>query len=90
MDAGSIDETWKIISFFGIQYLLGRRGSYPYGILVGFSLFKITLLVVISDIFMTIMPLNLFEWLAEKIPWLKKKRNGLAGTKSKKGKKGWL
>ncbi len=37
-----IDELWKMVVFIGIQYTLGRRGSYPYGLLVHFSLVKIT------------------------------------------------
>lgn len=83
-------DLWHLILFFGLQYLLGRRGSYPYGLLVGFSLFKITLLVVVSDMVQTLILLNLFDWLAQKIPWLKKKRNGYVSGKSKNQKRNWL
>lgn len=76
-----LDELWKILTFFGIQYALGRRGSFPYGLVVKFSLLKITLLVILSDVIQTLVLLNFFGYLSEKIPWLKRKK--------KKPKKSW-
>jgi hypothetical protein len=58
----NLDGLWKMVVFIGIQYALGRRGSYPYGLLVHFSLVKITIIVVISDVIQTIALLNLFEY----------------------------
>ena len=70
-----LDEIWKIIVFIGIQYSLGRRGSYPYGLLVKFSLIKITIIVVISDMIQTVLLLNLLDFFTQKISWLRKWRN---------------
>jgi uncharacterized membrane protein len=69
-----LDETWKIIVFIVIQYSLGRRGSYPYGLLVKFSLLKITIIVVISDMIQTVILLNLLDFFSRKISWFKKWR----------------
>jgi hypothetical protein len=55
-----LDELWKIVLFIGVQYTLGRRGSYPYGLLVNFDLVKITLIVILSDMIQTAVLLNLF------------------------------
>ncbi|MCI0470190.1 MAG: small multi-drug export protein [Candidatus Aminicenantes bacterium] len=90
MSARNIAEAWKLAAFFGIQYVLGRRCSYPYGIVVGYSLLKITLLVFICDITITFALLILFEKSAKKIPWLKKKRDEYAADKPGKKKKNWL
>jgi uncharacterized membrane protein len=66
-------DTWKIAVFLGVQFLLGRRGSFPYGLLAEFSLIKITLLVIVSDIIQALLLLNFFDFFSRKIPWLKKK-----------------
>lgn len=63
----------NIAAFLGVQFLLGKRGSFPYGLLVGFSLVKITLLVIVSDIIQAFLLLNFFDFFARKVPWLKKK-----------------
>ncbi len=70
-----LDELWKIIVFIGIQYSLGRRGSYPYGLVVNFSLIKITIIVVISDMIQTVLLLNLLDFFTQKISWLRKWRS---------------
>jgi len=79
---------WKMIVFIGIQYTLGRRGSYPYGLLVNFSLIKITILVVISDAIQTIALLNIFEYSFEKSPILNKLKNHLTKKRKKKNLNG--
>lgn len=56
-----IKEIGKILSFIGVQYTLGRRGSYPYGLLIHFTLIKITLIVVISDMIQTVFLLNFLD-----------------------------
>ena len=61
------DRMVKILAFFWIQYTLGRRGSFPYGILVNFSLLKISILVIISDIIQIILILNFFEIFVNKL-----------------------
>ncbi|MCP5107988.1 MAG: small multi-drug export protein [bacterium] len=70
-----MDKLWKIASFIGVQYVLGKRGSFPYGLAVGFSLFKITLLVVVNDIVQTFLLLNCFEYLSRKCSRLKRKKH---------------
>ncbi len=79
-----LNELWKMVVFIGIQYTLGRRGSYPYGLLVHFSLVKITIIVVISDVIQTIALLYLFEYSFDKIPILKKLKHCLTKKKKKK------
>lgn len=80
-------EIWKIAAFIGVQYLLGKRGSYPYGLMVGFGLYKITLLVIFSDIMQTLLLLNFFDYFSRKIAWLKKKWKGRE-FKKKEGTRG--
>lgn len=75
-------EIWKIAAFIGIQYVLGKRGSFPYGLMAGFGLYKITLLVIVSDIMQTLLLLNFFDYFSRKISWLKKE-----GTRGKFWKK---
>lgn len=76
-----LNELWKMVVFIGIQYTLGRRGSFPYGLLVHFSLVKITIIVVISDVIQTIALLNLLEYSFDKIPILKKLKYRLTQKK---------
>ncbi len=73
MQVHFFDDAWKIFSFFGIQYIFGRRGSYPYGLLVNYSLIKITILVLISDVLQVLLLLNFLDFLKSKISWLRKK-----------------
>ena len=86
-----LDQLWKIVVFIGVQYTLGRRGSYPYGLLVKFSLIKITIIVLISDMIQTVVLLHLLEFSSEKIGWLKRLKNRLAKKEKKETKKSfWL
>ena len=70
-----IQEIAKISSLIGVQYFLGRRGSYPFGLLLHYDLLQISAIVVISDVFQTIFLLYFFEYfrrLLGRSPWLKK------------------
>ncbi len=67
-----LDETLKILSFMGVQYALGKRVSFPYGLLLHFSLLKIAFLVVLCDFIQALLLLNFLETGFEKIKWLKK------------------
>ena len=68
----------KLIIFFCIQYALGRRGSFPYGLLVNFSLLKISLLVIVSDIIQTIILLNFFDYFSKNFIFLKRFKQKLS------------
>jgi uncharacterized membrane protein len=70
-----IKESLKIISFMGVQYAFGKKGSYPYGILLKFSLLKISIIVVICDMLQTLFLLHLIEVSFDKIKFLKKMVN---------------
>lgn len=85
--SGILDELWKILTFLGIQYLLGRRGSFPYGLLVNFSLIKISLLVVLSDIIQTIILLHLFEFSITRWKWLHKLKARMEQKKKSESKR---
>ena len=61
---------WEIISFFAIQYALGRRGSFPYGLLVKLNLLEISVLVVISDMIQTFLLLNFAGFLRKHLNFL--------------------
>ena len=61
---------WEIISFFAIQYALGRRGSFPYGLLVKLTLLEISVLVVISDMIQTFLLLNFAGFLRKHLHFL--------------------
>lgn len=69
-------QLYRILGFLGVQYLLGRRGSFPYGILMKFSLLEIALLVVLTDVIQILVLINLFDVLSNKIPWLSRRRDG--------------
>jgi hypothetical protein len=69
-----LKEIRQILTFIGIQYSLGRRGSYPYGLLVGFSLFKISTIVVISDMVQTVLLLNLLGYTRQKFRRFKNRK----------------
>jgi uncharacterized membrane protein len=81
------DQVWKIIVFIAAHYALGRRGSYPYGLLVNFSLVKITVMVLISDMILTIGLLHLFELSLEKVGFLRKLKSRLHKKENKESQK---
>ena len=76
----------KILTFFWIQYTLGRRGSFPYGILVHFSLIKIFALVILSDIIQIILLLNFFDFFINKLSILNKIKKIFMNNSSDKKK----
>lgn len=75
MEAQMIKQILRILGFIGVQYLLGKRGSFPYGILMKFSLLEIAALVILSDMIQILVMINLLDVLTEKFPWLRKLRN---------------
>jgi uncharacterized membrane protein len=87
----TLNDIWQILGFIGIQYSLGRRGSYPYGLLLDFSLFKITAIVVISDVIQTVLLLNLLNYTRQKFKCFRpKNREKQEKEKKKKRKLGLL
>jgi len=60
----------EIISFFAIQYAVGRRGSFPFGFLVKLTLLEISVLVVISDMIQTFLLLNFAGFLRKHLHFL--------------------
>ena len=82
-----LDQVWKIIVLILTHFALGRRGSYPYGLLVNFSLVKITVLVLISDMFLTVGLLHLFELSFEKVGFLRKLKSRLNKKEKKESQK---
>jgi uncharacterized membrane protein len=62
-----IKQISKIISFIAVQFLLGKRGSFPYGILMHFSLLEITMMVIVSDIIQTCLLMSFMQWF-KKVP----------------------
>ncbi len=62
----------KLGSFISVQYLFGKKASYPYGLLLGFDLFEITLLVIACDIAETAFLLQIFHFSGERVKWLNK------------------
>ncbi len=62
----------RVASFLGVQYLLGRRGSFPYGLVLKFNLLEISLLVIISDFIQALVLLNFFEYAVKNIKWIQK------------------
>jgi uncharacterized membrane protein len=81
------DQVWKIIVFIITHYALGRRGSFPYGLLVKFSLLKITVLVLISDMILTVGLLHFFELSMEKVGFLRKLKARLHKKENKESQK---
>ena len=76
----------KILSFIGIQYLFGKKASYPYGLLLKFNLVEITALVIICDILQTLFILYLLELSFNNIGFLKKIKEKLKSSEEKKSK----
>jgi uncharacterized membrane protein len=67
-----IKQFLRIAGFLGVQYLLGKRGSFPYGLLMKLNLLEISLLVILSDIIQTLTLINFLDILLEKLPFLRK------------------
>lgn len=57
----------EILSFIGVQYLFGKRGSFPFGLILKFGLIKISFLVILSDMILSIFLLNLLPHSIKKI-----------------------
>jgi len=76
----------KILSFIGVQYLFGKKGSYPYGLLLKFNLVEITILVIICDILQTLFLLYLLELSFNHIGFLKKIKEKLQTSEKKRSK----
>ena len=85
-----LDESWKLISFFLIQYALGKRGSFPYGLLIGFSLVKVAILVALADILQTIILLNLMEYSLNRVSLFRGLKNFLEKRQEKRRQRQWL
>jgi len=64
----------KLISFVGMQYAFGKKASFPYGLVLKFSLEKIAIIVIFSDIMQTFFLLALLDISFKKIPCLRKLR----------------
>lgn len=73
----------EIITFLGVQTLLGKRVSFPYGLLIGLDLIEITALVVASDMVQALVLLNCFDFISAKFRFLKRKGRAGGGLKSK-------
>ncbi len=77
----------KILSFVGVQYLFGKKGSYPYGLLLKFNLIEITVLVIICDILQTLFLLYLLDLSFNNIKFLKNIKEKLKASEEKKKSK---
>lgn len=79
-------QTWKLLSFMGVQYILGRRGAYPYGLLIKLSLIEITFLVILCDALQSVALLTLLE----RIPWLSRLLEKARTRRREKKRWAWL
>jgi len=79
-----IREIGRILSFLAVQYTLGRRGSFPYGLLMKFSLEKLSLLVVFSDLLQTLTLLHFFDACVGKWRWLRNLRRKLTHSEEER------
>lgn len=61
----------RAVSFLVVQYTLGRRGSYPYGLWMGYPLTAVSILVFVSDLLQTVV---LLKGLNTIRPWLRRVR----------------
>jgi len=84
-----LDKIWRLVLFFMIQYALGRRGSFPYGILMKFSLLQISILVIISDILQTILLLKFFNFFFHHNNWIKRLKARFKKFRPGKKKERW-
>lgn len=66
-------EIWQLLGFIAVQYTLGRRGSYPYGLLIRYSLVQISMLIILCDAIQTFILLTFFNRLVRLSPWLSKR-----------------
>lgn len=69
-----LEKTGKILGFMVIQYTLGRRGSFPYGLLVKFNLLQIGVMVLLCDLLQTVFLLKLFGELWKHSTFLRRLR----------------
>lgn len=84
-----LNEGWKIFTLFLMQYAMGKRGSFPYGVVLHFSLMKIALLVILADIIQTVIILFLFEASARKFSWMQSVKARLGRYQHKQEQKKW-
>jgi uncharacterized membrane protein len=73
----------EILSFIGVQYLFGKRGSFPFGLILKFGLIKISFLVILSDMILSIFLLNLLPHSIKKIKNLRLVKRFLWREKNK-------
>jgi uncharacterized membrane protein len=85
----ALGEGWKVLSLFLLHYVLGKRGSFPYGLLVHFSLLKTAILVIVADIIQTIILLYLFDLLTDKFRWIQALKARLDRHREKREGKNW-
>lgn len=78
---------WHIITLVGIHLILGKKGSFPYGVAVGIKTLDISIIVVITD-FLEIPFYNMvFAGATDRIKWLRWLHNKLDHQNSKLAEK---
>jgi uncharacterized membrane protein len=65
-----LTDIWQILGFIAVQVTLGRRGSYPYGLLLRYSLTQISLLIILCDAVQILILLTSVDSLIRRLPWL--------------------
>lgn len=72
LESQIIQVAGKVLAFVGIQYALGKKASFPFGLLMGFDLITISIMVLISDLIQTAMLLKFFDFFIKHLKNLKK------------------
>lgn len=78
-----------ILTFLVLQFLFGKKASFPYGILVGIPLLDIGILVILSD-FSLIFPARLIVSHSLHIKWLTLLQKKLFINEDKLERSWWL
>lgn len=85
-----LNEGWKIVTLFLMQYAMGKRGSFPYGLVLQFSLVKIVVLIILADIIQTVILMYLLETSSRKISWMQGIKEKLMRYQRKREQKKWF
>jgi uncharacterized membrane protein len=63
---------FRVLTFMGIQMVLGRKFSFPYGVVSQFKIHTVIMLIFICDIVMAIVLLYYLDVLSEKFVFFRK------------------
>ncbi|MCF7840836.1 MAG: small multi-drug export protein, partial [Candidatus Marinimicrobia bacterium] len=71
MDPPLIHNLLTIVSIVVAQFLLGKKASFPLGLVLGFSAWAIATIVIVCDLVLMFILLNLFAVSISRLKWMR-------------------